>query len=289
MTLLRLIRWELFKLARQRASYVGFVVTLGYVIVMMIGFGLSKWRYLKSYKGLPFDPMELINGPFFAHYSLQIGFLAILPLMAATIGGSQIAGEARDGTLRVLLVRPPSRAAVYLAKTIATWVWLQLLVVFLVVLSLVVGMIVYGDGPLLVFIWEFRADGPWLVDSPDWWLLLAAVSVAAATSLFVIAALSLMITAMTESPVIAHVGTLGAYFISSVIQRLPDQLVADEVREALPTSHMGWWQELYRFWDPVPGTFDAERFWIDLGWCAGFVIVFLGAGAWWFGRKDVTS
>lgn len=288
-TLLRLVRWELYKLARQRSSYVGFVLCLGFAIVMMVGFGFSKWRYLKSYQGLPFDPMTLINGPFFAHFSLQIGFVSILPLLAATLGGSQIAGEAKDGTLRALLVRPPSRALVYTAKTIATWVWLQLLVCFLVAFSLMVGTVAYGGGDLLVFIWEFRKDGPWLVEGADVWALFLIVSFGAGSALFVIGALALMLTTMTDSPVVAHVGTLGAFFISSVIQRMPEQLMAEEIREALPTTHMSYWLELYRLWDPVSGTFDAGRIAGDVAWCIGFYVLFLGTGLWWFTRKDVTS
>lgn len=289
MTFVRLVKWELFKLARQRSSYVGFLVCLAFVVVMLIGFEFSKWKQLKAYDGLPFDPMELINGPFFAHFTLNIGFFAVLPLIAATIGGSQIAGEAKDGTLRALLVRPPSRTAVFAAKTIATWAWLQLVVWFLVALALLVGVIARGGGPLLVFIWEFKGDWPWLVDSPDYLLVLVTASIGTGLALFVISAFSLLLTTVTDSPVVAHVGSLGAFFISSVIQRLPDQLVADEVKAALPTSHMNFWHELYRLWEPAPTGFDAARFWADVAWCGGFVVVFLGAGLWWFRRKDVTS
>jgi len=287
-TFLKLVRWELFKLSRQRASYVGFVLCLAFVIVMMVGFGFSNWRYLKSYRGLPFDPMSLINGQFFAHFSLQIGFVSILPLLAATLGGSQIAGEAKDGTLRALLVRPPSRAAVFAAKTVATWIWLQLSVCFLVAFALMCGSIAYGSGDLLVFIWEFRKELPWVVDRGDAWGLFAVVSLGAGASLFVIAALSLMLTTMTDSPVVAHVGTLGAFFISSVIQRMPEQLIAEEVRAALPTTHMSFWHELYRLWDPA-GAFDPGRIAVDVAWCVGFCVLFLGVGLWWFTRKDVTS
>ena len=289
MTVLRLVRWELFKLSRQRASYVGFVLSLAFVIVMVVGFQMSHWHYLQRFHRAGFDPLSLLRGPFFAHYSLQIGFFAFLPLMAATLGGSQIAGEAQSGTLRGLLVRPPSRAAVFLAKVIATWLWLQLNVIFLVALSTLVGEIAFGDGPMLVFIWEFRAGGPWVVDSPDWWLLLVVVSFGAGLSLFVISALSLLISTLTDSPVVAHVATLGTYFISSIVEHLPDQLIGAEIREALPTTHMGFWLQLYRFWDPVPGSFDSHRFWTDLIVCGGFTILFLGAGLFWFERKDITS
>jgi hypothetical protein len=288
-TVLRLVRWELFKLSRQRASYVGFVLSLAFVIIMVIGFKMSRWHYLKKFQTLGFNPLDLLHGPFFAHYTLQIGFFAFLPLMAATLGGSQIAGEAQAGTLRVLLVRPPSRIAVFLAKSVATWLWLQLNVLFLVALAILVGEIAFGDGPMLVFVWEFRAGGPWVVDSPDWWALLLVVTLGAGVSLFLISALSLMISTFTDSPVVAHVSTLGAYFISSIVEHMPEQLIGAELRAALPTTHMGFRLQLYRFWDPVPGTFDAAAFWTDLLICGGFSVLFLGIGLFWFDRKDVTS
>jgi ABC-2 type transport system permease protein len=284
----KLLRWELYKLARQRASYIGFVLSLVFTVVMLIGFGMSDFKMLRSMRNLGFDPMSLINGPFFANFTLNIGFFAVLPLLAATLGGSQLAGEAKDGSLRALMLRPPSRTAVYAAKVIATWIWLQLNVFFMVALALLVGTVAFGGGELLVFVYEFRKAGPWIVDAPDWVALVLVVSLGAGASLFVISALSLLLTTVTDSPVVAHVGTLGAFFISSVIQRLPDELISDEVRDALPTKHMNFWHELYRLWRPGGG-FDAARFWGDVAWCGGFTAVSLAVGLYAFVRKDVTS
>ncbi len=288
MILLRLVRWELFKLSRQRGSYIGFALSLVFVIVMMIGFKLSHWHYFSNFK-LGFDPLELLRGPFFAHYSLQIGFFAFLPLLAATLGGSMIAGEAQSGTLRNLLVRPPSRTALFAAKTIATFVWLQLNVFFLVALALLVGRIAFGGGPMLVFVWELRRDGPWVLESPDYFVLLATVTFGCGVSLFVVSAMSLLLSTLTDTPVIAHVGSLGAFFISSVVQRLPDQLMPDDVRALLPTTHMNFWHQLFRLWDPAGTAFDATAFWTDLAYCATFTVIVLGAALAWFRRKDITS
>ncbi len=284
------LRWELSKLARRRSSYVGFALCVGFCLAVIVGFYWSQWRGLRFWgKGLGVDPVTLINGPFYANYVLLIGFFAVMPLLAATLGGSQIAGEAKDGTLRALLVRPPSRVAVFLSKTIATWIWLQLLFLFLVGLSLLCGIVAFGEGNLTVFVWEFRKMGIWVVESPDWWQVLLLGSIAACASLFVVAALSMFLSTLTDTPVVAHVGTLGAFFISSILQRLPEQLVGDELRQMLPTSHMNFWHEIYKIWDPVPGSFDQARFTVDVVWCVSFVVVFLGAGMWWFARKDVTS
>ena len=108
-TLVTALRWELFKLTRQRASYVGFLLCLAFAVVMLIGFSSSHFRFLRGLERLGIDVRSLINGPFFASFSLQIGFFAVLPLLAATLGGNQIAGEAKDGTLRALLVRRRER------------------------------------------------------------------------------------------------------------------------------------------------------------------------------------
>ena len=286
---INVLRWELFKLARRRASYVGFWLCLAFVVVVLVGFQLSSFRGLRRFaKNLPIDPLALVNGPFFANFILLIGFFALLPLLAATLAGSQLAGEAREGTLRALLVRPPSRPTIYLAKVAASYLWLQGVTFFLVGLALLVGRVALGGGSLLVFVWEQRAQGPWLASTADWVPMLAVASVGAALSLFVIASLAMMLSALVDTPVVAHVGCLGAFFISSVLQRLPPELLDPDLKDLLPTTHMNFWHELYRLWRPGGG-FDAARFWGDVAWCGGFTAVFLAVGLYAFTRRDVTS
>jgi ABC-type transport system involved in multi-copper enzyme maturation permease subunit len=212
-----------------------------------------------------------------------------LPLFAATIAGSQLAGEARDGTLRAMLVRPPSRAAVYVAKGIASYLWLQLMVFFLVGLALLLGRVVLGGGPFLIFLWEFRHSGPWILGGHDWIWVFLVVSLGAGLSLFAISSLALMLSALTDHPVVAHIGTLGCFFISTALQRLPEDLMAPSVRDLLPTRHMNFWHELYRLFHPAAGSFDQSRFLTDAAWCAAYSITFLTVGLLVFRRKDITS
>jgi ABC-2 type transport system permease protein len=283
------VRWELSKLARRRSSYVGFALCVGFCLAVLLGFEWSQWKGLRYWgKNLPVDPVSLINGPFFANYVLQIGFFAVMPLLTAALAGSQIAGEARDGTLRSVLVRPVGRMTLYWAKVTATYLWIQLTVVFLVVLGLAIGMLVYGGDQLLVFIWELRADGVWMIGPGDWLWLLAAATIGAGLSLFVVASIAMMLSAVTDSPVAAHVGSLGVYLISSVLQRMPGEMVPDELRELLPTTHMGFWQQLYRVTHPT-AVFDTTGFVTDIVWCLSFSVVFLAIGAVVFRRRDITA
>ena len=73
-----LLRWELTKLVRRRSSYIGLLLVALYALVMLGGFGLSSWRSLRAWGPmLGVDPTQLINGPFFANFVLEIGFFAL--------------------------------------------------------------------------------------------------------------------------------------------------------------------------------------------------------------------
>jgi ABC-2 type transport system permease protein len=285
---LRLLRWELYKLYRRPASYLGFVLCLGFCVVVLFGFGWAAIRH-RGVMGLTIEHGHYINGPFYANFVLNIGFFAVLPLLAATLAGGQLAGEAQAGTLRALLVRPPSRRALYLAKAAATLVWMQLLIIFLIVLALMIGRVAYGGGGMLVYLWEFKQQGYWMVRPAAWPGMIALAGLGVGASLALVASVALFLSALTDNPVVAHVGALGAFFISSVLQRLPDQLIGDGFKDLLPTSHMSFWHEVYRWYHPGGSTVDHARLWSDVTWCGGLTAVFFFAGLAVFVRKDITS
>ncbi len=288
MTFLRVLRWELFKLYRRPSSYVGFVLCLVFCAVTLFGFGWTQYRG-REIQGLKIDASEYLNGPFFANFVLNIAFFALLPLVVATVAGSQLAGEAKDGTLRALLVRPPSRTLLYLAKATASLIWLELVVVFLLLLALLIGHVAYGGGDLVVFIWEYKSMGFWRVDAGDWPAVFALAALGAGASLALVAAVALLLSALTDNPVVAHVGTLGGFFISTVLQRLPDQVMGEAFKDLLPTTHMNFWHEVYRWADPSGPGVDRARLVEDVAWCGSLTVICFVAGLWVFRRRDVTS
>lgn len=288
MTFVRLLRWELFKLYRRPSSYIGFVLCLAFCAVTLFGFGWTQYKG-KEIQGLKLDASQYLNGPFYANFVLNIAFFALLPLVVATVAGSQLAGEAKDGTLRALLVRPPSRALVYLAKAVASLVWVELVIVFLVALALLVGHVAYGGGDLLVYIWEFKSSGFWRVEASDWPVVFALCALGAGAALAVVAAVALLLSALTDNPVVAHVGTLGGFFISTVLQRLPDQVMGSSFKELLPTTHMNFWHEIYRWADPAGDGMNRARVLEDVLWCGGLTVACFATGLFIFVRRDVTS
>jgi len=88
---------------------------------------------------------------------------------------------------------------------------------------------------------------------------------------------------------VAHVGTLGGFFISTVLQRLPDQVMGSSFKELLPTTHMSFWHEIYRWADPSGAGMNRSRVVEDLLWCGGLSAVCFAVGLVIFVRRDVTS
>ncbi len=284
-----LLRWELSKLARRRSSYIGLGLIALYCGVVLLGFGVSQWRALRAWGPLlGVDPRTLINGPFFANFVLHTGFYALMPLLTVTVAAGQIAGEARDGTLRALLVRPIGRGKLLAAKVVATYLWVQLLILLMFGLALLLGWLRYGGGDMLVFVWEQRADGPWFARDGVWLPMLLACAGGAGLSMLVLIAVATLMSTLTEHPAGAVVGALGAYLISTVVQRLPETVLGDDVRNLLPTTHMNFWHELYRLPNPERAV-DTARIATDLVWCGTIAGACLLVAYLVFRRKDITS
>ena len=73
-----------------------------------------------------------------------------IPFLVTLGAGDQLAGEATGGTFRLLLTRPASRTPILFAKYLTTLLYTAALVVFLAVLSLGLGVLLFGTGDLLV-------------------------------------------------------------------------------------------------------------------------------------------
>ncbi len=286
----RLFVWEMHKVTRRRSSYLGFALCVVFCALVLLVFGYSQFRALEQHsRHVTDNARAYVNGYFFSTFVLYFGFKALLPLLAGVIPGAQIAGEAKDGTLRMLLTRPPSRFAVFFTKLLVSYLWLLITVYFLIFFSLLLGWAALGGGDFLVFVWEFRHYGAWFADEGDWITMFLLTGFGASMGLFVVVAFSLSLSALTDSPVVAYVGALGGFFISSIIQRLPEQLLHPAIRRIMPTTHMDSWHEFYWLFYDDPSRFNEFRFWSDIKWCTMYTIVFLAIGLIAFTRKDISS
>ena len=150
---LRLTKLELFKIFSKWRTYIGFIA-IG-VLVPMIHIAMyldgetlvdASTRVLKE--SFNFNG-HLINGYMVTRIIMQFLFIQV-PLLITLVGGDLLAGEATSGTYRLVLVRPISRLQLIGAKYFAGAIYVILMVVWLFLLALGLGVLIFGTGDMIV-------------------------------------------------------------------------------------------------------------------------------------------
>ena len=122
--MITLLKLELEKLFRAKGFYLSFVVLSAFVALMLWGFYTYAARKtggqaVEQFK-YTYESKQYFNGLTFALYSVLFSFTLLLPIFVSMSAGSQIAAEARAGTLRMICTRPISRASLILSKFLVT-------------------------------------------------------------------------------------------------------------------------------------------------------------------------
>ncbi len=155
---------------------------------------------------------KILNGYFICYFILQT-LLIHVPLLIALIGGDMIAGEANMGTLRLLISKPVSRAALITGKFIATTVYTLLLLIWMAILSLGLSMLVFGTDDLLIFKGE---EVILLLRSDILWRYVAAFGFAA-IAMTTVAALSFFLSLFAENSIGPIVSTMSVVIVFTIL------------------------------------------------------------------------
>jgi len=200
-----------------------------------------------------------------------------IPFLITLGAGDQLAGEATGGTFRLLLIRPVSRTAIFYAKYLTTLLYTLTIVAFLGVLSVGLGVALFGTGPLLI-------TGEMLVILPqsevEWRLLVAFVL--ALWGMWTVASLAFLFSSLVENAIGPIIGTMAVLIVFYAVSNIPLDLFA-QIRPYLFTSHLNLWQTVME--QPIP--------WREVATSAGalglYTLSFV-LGAWYiFATKDILS
>lgn len=297
----RLIRIELGKTFRRKDLYVSIALVLIFISVYFWGFTRQSWEgyfkrrriygFLKTYveqvEKRPFDISDYTNGLFFTVFAVGISFFVIMPIVASLIGGVQIAGEAKDGTLRAVLVRPVSRTQLLFAKF---WVSVAYMIVVISIyfgVTLALGVAAFGYDRVFAFNNAFMRVGEgraafYIMEADEALRRLVLVCALGGYSMLVVVSLSLLLSVIFNGPIVPIVGGLGIYFISYILGQLSEGFF-EQIRQYLFTTHMGFWRSLFA--REIP--WDTVR--TDLLWCTGYTAAFLLSALVVFRVRDVKS
>ena len=228
-------------------------------------------------QGPAFLSAVLANGSLFAVAALAIVLPLFLPVSVAVVAGDTIAGEAQAGTLRYLLIRPVGRTRLLVAKLVATLVFVLVAVLSVAVVGFGVGRLLLGSQPISQAI--VSVSGTSLTPGQIAWRVVLAVGYMA-FSMLGVAAMAVLLSTLSDSPLTASLGALAFLVASSLLLTID---AAQALQPYLPTRYWLSFVDLFR--DPILWS-EVER---GVALQAVYVVVLLGAAWASFTTKDITS
>jgi ABC-2 type transport system permease protein len=275
----RLLQVELFKIFSKPRSYIGFAAITAIVLLIEIALYLDGKTYisfiLQSLEQSFNVQGNLLNGYLVCFIILQT-LIVQMPLLVALVTGDSISGEAASGTLRLMLSRPFSRYQIVMAKWIAGSVYTLALLVCLGLLALGGGLLLFGEGDLIVL----KSDSLVILRSNDvLWRYLLALSLAF-LSLLTVATFALMLSCFTDNSIGPIVSAMAVVILFTIIGTL-DVPLFDKIKPFLFTTHMIIWRNLFD--NPI----DKLQIAISVTVLVFHIGCFLGISLWHFGKKDI--
>jgi ABC-2 type transport system permease protein len=276
-----LVNIELYKIFKKWRTYIGFLVIAVIVPIIniaMLSEGEKSLNFMTRNLQQSFVFVgNLLNG-YFISYLILASLVVHIPFLIALVAGDLLAGEATAGTYRLLVTRPVSRMKIIASKFIAGAIYSNLLVLWLAIVSLGLGILMFGVGELIVV----KSSGIVILARGDiiWRFLLTYGF--AGLSMTVVASLAFLFSSLVENaigPIISTMAVIIVFLIVSAIQLD----VFKNIEPYLFTTYMSSWRMLFE--NPI----DFTGFIKSVVILSAHIIVFFGAAALIFKRKDILT
>ena len=270
---------ELWKLFGKKRTYIGFAMFLlaQNAIILMFRFTNATRPMKRLLEGNGYFAQDFVSMLTISTVMVILLALTLLPLYVALVGGDQVAKEAEDGTLRMILSRPVSRTRLLLLKWLAGVVFSIVLVLALGAFGLIFARIWFPGGSMFVFI----PGEVFSVFDPMTGLMRYVeshlVMVATAVTIFTLA---FMLSCLNMKPAAATILALSFFLISRILEEIP---YFKDYQQWFITYHLHIWR--WVFAERVPWWQMCQSLFILLG----FNVTFLTIGATIFHVRDIKS
>jgi hypothetical protein len=139
---------------------------------------------------------NIMNGYLMAFIILQT-LLVHVPLLIALVAGDMISGEANQGTLRLLLTKPVSRAYLITGKFIASSIYTIVLLLWMAVWALAISIMIFGADDMLILKSDMVTQ---ILASDVMWRYVAAFGFAS-LAMLTVSALSFFLSLFAENSI----------------------------------------------------------------------------------------
>ena len=280
---MKLFWLEIFKTFSRWRTYIGFGFIALVVILTEVVMKLSADEImLRTMRSLQKDFLifgNLLNGWFVTAFIMNSLHFHI-PFLITLVAGDIVSSEATSGTVRLLLIRPPSRSKIITAKYLASLFYTTAIVLFLAFMCISLGLALFGSGDLIMnYATRFRIVFIPETEIPVRMLLAFA---AAIWSMTVVASMAFLFSTLAENSIGPIIGTMAVVVVFFLLGNFP----FDFFRTLSPylfTTYMIFWQRFLD--DPIPWQ-EIARSALILGLhnIGLFLIAFVA-----YNRKDIKS
>ena len=279
--LFRSVYNEFIKIAAKPRSYLGLAaitILVGVILLALKADGLSFISFVTASfeQTLTFEG-NILNGNLVAFIILQMLIIQI-PLLVALVTGDLVSGESASGTIRMLMTKPISRTNLLLSKFIAGGFYTFCIVLWLGIMSVIAGKILFGSGDLMVL----NSDGLVIIQQTDVNWRYAGGFVIAFFALLTVSSLSICLSCFTDNSIGPIVATMSIIILFTIIGTL-DVRIFDNIRPYLFTTHMASWRSFFEVPLPVKDIFKS------LTILFAHIILLISISLYKFNRKDILS
>lgn len=290
-----LLQIELYKIFRKPRTYLAFAIIAAFIFLIQLGLLVNGKDWMKFMLGsldetMAFNYDELINGYAVCFVVLNL-LLVHVPILVALVAGDVVSGEASMGTLRLLAAKPVSRTQIILAKYFATAVYVFALLLWIAIISLVVSIAVFGTNDLVVA----KTNGLQVIEANDvLWRYFCAFGFAF-IAMMVVAAISLLLSVLSENSIGPIVATVGIIIVCTLISEMEIPIYQKYIKPYLFTTYMLGWKGFFY----IGSTDDNETIRGSIQYLPGilrsiaalllYIIGLVGASVFIFRKKDILS
>ncbi len=276
-----LISIELSKIFRKWRTYIGFLaiaILVPIIQIAMLVEGEKSINFMTRNLQQSFIFVgNLLNG-YLISYAILNALVVHIPFLITLVAGDLLAGEATAGTYRILVTRPVSRFKIVFSKFLGGFIYTNLLVLFLAVMSLGIGLLVFGVGELIVI----KNVNILILSRTDvFWRFILAYGFAT-LSMTVVLALAFLFSSLVENAIGPIVSTMAIIIVFVIISALDIEFF-QSIRPYLFTNYMQSWRSLFD--DPI----DIQDIIKSALVLISHVIFFFGATVFIFNKKDILS
>lgn len=275
-----LVRIELYKIFKKWRTYIGFLAIAVIVLVIEIALLVEGENYLR-FLTRNLESIFVFEGNFLNGYLISfivMGAIGIhIPFLITLVAGDLLAGEATAGTYRMLLTRPITRMQLLSAKVMAGTIYTILMVLFLAVVSLGLGVILFGTGELIVI-----TDVLIIFARED---ILGRFMIAygiATLSMMVVTSMAFFFSSLVENAIGPIVSTMAVIIVFYILSAIDIELLQN-IKPYLFTTYMQSWRVI--FTTPV----EMSELYQAVGVLSLHIVLFLSLTFYLFSKKDITS